>query len=84
MASVTNLTGNRQNFYPIPLQYKIYDASLYFHVLDNLSAACSSVLLMTSDGESTTVLTVGVGDDDEVTTSAGKKRKHWIKPDVKG
>ncbi|CAB3999019.1 Hypothetical predicted protein, partial [Paramuricea clavata] len=37
----------------------------------NLSAACSSVLLLTSDGGATALtLAVGAGDDDEVTTSA--------------
>ena len=60
-------------------------SSPYFHALDNLSAACSSVLLLTPDGGATALtLAVGAGDDDEVTTSAGKKRKHWILQDVKG
>ncbi|XP_028406542.1 uncharacterized protein LOC114529011 [Dendronephthya gigantea] len=51
----------------------------------NLSAVCSSIMLLNCDGGATALTTaLGTGDDDEVTTSAGKKRKHWIKHDVKG
>lgn len=54
----------------------------YCTFLDTLSAACSSLFLLSSDSGVTTLTAVS-GDDDEVTTSAGKKRKHWIKHNVK-
>lgn len=60
-------------------------ASLYCYLLGNLSSTCSSILLLSSDGGATALtLAVGMGDDDEVTTSAGKKRKHWITRAAKG
>lgn len=45
--------------------------------LDSLTDACSSFLISAS-GDIATVTEVS-GDDDEVTTSAGEKRKHWYK-----
>lgn len=66
-------------------QFKIICYFFIIYLLDNLSAICSSIMLSNCDGGAAALTTaLGTGDDDEVTTSAGKKRKHWIKHNVKG
>uniref|UniRef100_UPI00397FD4EC hypothetical protein n=1 Tax=Salmonella sp. s54925 TaxID=3159674 RepID=UPI00397FD4EC len=43
---------------------------------DNLTSICSLVTFLASD-DTNVVSVEASGDDDDVTCSAGKKRKHW-------